>query len=134
MRDVGVRQQQVLGVTRACQADAVAHRPQLAGPAGGRLARRVHRQRQPAVPPRQFSRQFTGAVRTAVVDEEDLRAPRIVLPEQRRQCVGEHRGLVAGRDDDAHGRPGVRFPARWQSHIRAPEEALTEQQPQPGEE
>ena len=48
---------------------------------------------RPAVLPRQFSGQFPGAVRTAVVDKEDLRPPGILLGEERRQACGQYGGL-----------------------------------------
>ncbi len=105
VRDVRVRQQQVRGLTRACQPDAVPHRPQLARPARRRLTRRPHRERQPAVPPGQLPGQLPGAVRAPVVHQEDLRPPRIVLRQQRRQTVRQHGGLVPGRYDHTDRRP-----------------------------
>lgn len=131
MRDVGVGEKQELGVTRACQADAVPHRPQLAGPARRRLARRVDRERQPAVAPGQLPGQRSGAVRAAVVDQEDLGAPRIVLRQQRGQALRKHGRLVPRGDDDTHRGPLRRGRARGQAQIRAPEEALPDQQPHP---
>lgn len=98
----------------------------------GRLPGRGHGQGQPAEASGQLTGQVTGAVRAAVVDQEDLGPAGVVLGEQRRQAVGQHGGLVTGGDDDTDVRPVVGIPTGRQAHIRAPEEALAQQQPQPG--
>src|SRR5690606_23514451 len=82
-------------------------------------------------PARQLARERAGAVRAAVVDEEHLGPARVVLGEQGRQARGQHLRLVAGRDDDTDGRPGVRRPRGRQPDGGPPEEALAQQEPQP---
>ncbi len=134
VRDIRVGQQQILRRDAlARQRDPVPYGPELARPPGLRLAGCGHRQRQPAARGRQLPGQRTGPVRTAVVDQEHLGPARVLLPEQRRQAVRQHRGLVPRRDHHRDRRPALRIAAVRQPYVRPPEEALPQQQPHPGQ-
>ena len=64
-----------------------------------------------------MARQFGGAVSALVVDQHDRKVPRIVLPQQRADRIGNAIGLVARRHDRDDLRPRLRRAAR-QSRAR----------------
>lgn len=129
--DVGVRQQQELGFPLPGQRHPVPQRPELPRPPGLRLTGCHHRQRQPPAPRGQRTCELTRAVAAAVVDQDDLRVPGIVLGEQRRQAHRQHLRLVPRGDDHGHRGPALRVPAPWEPLVRPPEEPLAQQQPHP---
>ncbi len=129
--DVGVGEQHVspgsviAGPSQAVRQavrQALGHGPHLAGPAGRQRGAGHH----PQGPPRaarfrpEGGRDLRGAVRAAVVDQDDGQRAGVVLAEQRRQHGRQHRGLVAGRDDGHHVRPPVRRVRAPVRRVRAP--------------
>ncbi len=136
VRDVGVGEQQELGVAGAV--DAAAQGPQLAGPSGRGLCGGGDRGADARVPVTggllgQGPGDLRGPVGGAVVDEDQANRPGIVLGEQGRERYGQHVGLVPGRDDDRYAGPRWRCLPRGEPLVGAPEETMTDGQIQPGE-
>jgi hypothetical protein len=107
--DVGVGEQHVpRGPGRG---QALGHGPHLARPAGQRRGAGHHPQDpvRTARPAPQSGRDVGGAVRAAVVDQDDGQRAGIVLAEQGGKHGGQHRCLVAGRNDRNHVWP----PGGW---------------------
>jgi hypothetical protein len=102
--DVGVGEQHVSIGRRGGRGQALGHGPDLARPAGRQRGAGHH----PQVAP-QPGRDLGGAVRAAVVDQDDGQRTRVVLAEQRGEHGRQHPGLVAGRDDRHHVRPPGRL-------------------------
>ena len=106
--DIGIGQQQVIGFAGpGGGGDALAHRPQFAGPA------RRHRpggdDGQPvggAGPHRRVLRRGGGAVVAVVVHDDNMQRSGIMLRQQRGDGAADHLRLVARRDhgDDRAGR------------------------------
>jgi len=114
--DVGVGEQYVPhGSEVTGRGQALGHGPDLAGPAGRQRGAGHHPQGAPGaarrlcLPPAESGRDLGGAVRAAVVDQDDGQRAGIVLAEQRGQYGRQHPGLVAGRDDRRHVRPPGRL-------------------------
>ena len=110
--DVGVGQEQIVRrVPRlACPDDALADRPQFAGPAlrqrgGGKDRQGMLRLGKTFDRPRRIR----GCVLAVVVDEDDAELSRVVLAQQRGEGVGKHVGFVARRDDGDDARPSGRL-------------------------
>jgi hypothetical protein len=117
--DIGVGEQHVPGPAAGGRypgrGEPLGHGPHLPGPAGPQR-RAGHHAQGPSRALRVGGRLtpepgggLGGAVRTAVVDQDDGQRAGVVLAEQRGQHGGQHRGLVAGRDDRHHVRPAGRL-------------------------
>ena len=100
MHNIGIRQKKIFErmVKSPGDRDALAKRPQLAGPSGG--------QRRPGYDCHSILRTAIGrhapgevccAVAAVIVDQDDRPRPRVVLTEQRIEASADAVGLIARR-------------------------------------
>ena len=125
MLDVGVGQQQVIGLQRSRRLDAAPHGPQLAGPAGRHRACRNDGQPVAGTAGgRSRARRLGGAVGAVVVDEHDIEATTMILPQQRGDRAANEGIFVAGRND--RDDPARRRRTGHRQHRPQPPEAAAE--------
>ena len=106
--DVGVGEPEEARLSGAL--DALRHGPELAGPAG---SERFAGENFDAIPPAlQVSRDLTGPVLAAIIDQHDAEIAGIILRGQHCQRPGDNVGLIARRNHCHHIRPAARFRQR----------------------
>jgi len=132
VRDIGIGQQQVrrIGGEYSSPVDALRNRPHFPRPAVRQLVALDH-----VKYPRTCGARFSlgsGAVRTAVIHQDDSHVRGVILPGDRSDGLGNDVGFVPCRYDSGDFRPMIRlFSAARQKLIRAPKSAPEQRETKP---